>query len=68
MCSTIKEVSVIGGVGATWGGRQFKQQFRVIDAKQVSYALNTVGFNGLVVRKWKSKYSDTQEQAAKGAE
>ena len=36
-----------------WGTKQFKQQARVIDKKYLSYACNSQGFNGMVIREWK---------------
>lgn len=45
----IKKVSVIGGIGDMWG-EQYRQQYRVIDSKQVSYALSAELQNVKVVR------------------
>ena len=45
------KVKVIGGVSDKQWGKQFKQQYRVLDKKQCSYAINTAGFNGLTIKK-----------------
>lgn len=49
----IKKVSVIGGIGDMWG-EQYRQQYRVIDSKQVSYALSAELQNVKVVRSAKN--------------
>lgn len=48
----VKKVSVIGGIGDMWG-EQYRQQYRIIDSKQVSYALSAELQNVKVVRKCK---------------
>ena len=50
----LNKPQVIGGVGDMWG-KQFRNQYRVLDKKLVSYAINASAFNGLYVKKWKSK-------------
>ena len=50
-----KVILVVGGVNDSIWGSQFKQQDRVIDKKKCSYAINTINYNGLVIRKWKRK-------------
>ena len=52
-----KEIKVIGGANDSVWGSQYKQQDRIIDKKCTGYAINTVGYNGLVVKKWQRKSS-----------
>ena len=59
--ATEKMVVVIGGVSEKLWGKQFKQQFRVIDKKQINYALNTASYNGLVIKKWRKSEYDKQQ-------
>ena len=40
---------------AICGGGQYRQQFRVIEKKQVSYAINASGIPILVIKKWKNE-------------
>lgn len=51
-----KEVKVIGGVSrlGIWG-KQFRQQYRVIDKNRICYAQNACLVIALTVRKWKKK-------------
>lgn len=48
----IKQVRVIGGTGEMWGDKQFRQQHRVIDKKQVAYAVASGAVVELVVKKY----------------
>ena len=51
----LNKPQVIGGVGAKWGEKQFRNQYRVLNKNCVSYAINASALNGLYVKKWKSK-------------
>lgn len=51
----IKQVRVIGGTGDMWGDKQFRQQHRVIDKKQVAYAVASGAVIELVVKKYESR-------------
>ena len=51
----IKQVRVIGGTGDMWGDKQFRQQHRVIDKKQVAYAVASGAVVELVVKKYESR-------------
>lgn len=53
----VKQIRVIGGANDSVWGSQYKQQDRIIDKKCAGYAINTVGYNGLVVKKWQRKSS-----------
>jgi len=50
----IKQVSVIGGTGDLWGS-QYRQQHRVIDKKQVAYAVTAELMNNAVVKHYESR-------------
>ena len=53
----IKQVRVIGGTGDMWGDKQFRQQHRVIDKKQVAYAVASGAVVELVVKKYDKNMS-----------
>ena len=46
----IKEVRVIGGTGDMWGDKQYRQQHRVVDKRQVAYAVNAGAVVNSVVK------------------
>ena len=46
----IKEVRVIGGTGYMWGDKQYRQQHRVVDKRQVAYAVNAEAVVNSVVK------------------
>ena len=46
-------IRIIGGGQDSQWGKQFRQQDRVYDKKGVSIAINAVGNNGCVVRRYK---------------
>ena len=52
-----KQVRVIGGTGDMWGDKQFRQQHRVIDKKQVAYAVASGAVVELVVKKYDKNMS-----------
>lgn len=51
----IKQVNVIGGTGDLWGDKQYRQQHRVIDKKQVAYAVTAELMNNAVVKHYESR-------------
>lgn len=51
----IKQVNVIGGTGDMWGDKQYRQQHRVIDKKQVAYAVTAELMNNAVVKHYESR-------------
>jgi len=51
-----KEIKVIGGISdGMWGGKQFRQQYRVIDKNRICYSQNASAIPILMVRKWKKQ-------------
>lgn len=51
----IKQVNVIGGTGDLWGDKQYRQQHRVVDKKQVAYAVTAELMNNAVVKHYESR-------------
>lgn len=52
---TVKEVRVIGGVGDISWGTQYRQQDRVIDKKQVAYAVCAERVIEMVVKRYEDR-------------
>lgn len=48
---TIRKVSVLGGVSDAQWGKQFRQQYRVIDPKGLSYAISATAIPIMTPRK-----------------
>lgn len=49
-------IRIIGGVADSQWGKQFRQQDRVYDKRGISIAINAVGNNGCVVRRYVKGY------------
>ena len=53
----VKQIRVIGGANDSVWGSQYKQQDRIIDKKCAGYAINTVGYNGLIIKRYERNFS-----------
>lgn len=56
-----KTIVVVGGVGDKWGDTQYRQQHRVLDKKQICYAVCAGVVTALVVKKWQGSESNKQQ-------
>jgi len=50
-----KKVILIGGASTQIWGKQYHQQDRVYSTKGLGAAINAMGNNGLVIKRWKRK-------------